>query len=209
MAKLVVLQPDGTTRDVILDRERLTIGRRVDNDVCLPFPAVSGEHAQVVTILADSFLEDLGSTNGTIVNGKSIAKHFLNDHDLIDIGRQRLTYLSDNDAKPIVLLGDRPQAQLQGLLDRVPPAQVPHVEVPPSRGGGRPPRPIIVEAGANRLLVDLQSADAAAIAGINWSDLLAQGTQWSEAHAGIVTLETGETGTKGWRGLKARGVVTP
>lgn len=53
------------------------------------------------------------------------------------------------------------------------------------------------------------ASDAAAIAGINWSDLLAQGTQWSEAHAGIVTLETGETGTKGWRGLKARGVVTP
>lgn len=134
MGKLVVLQPDGTTRDVILDRERLTIGRRPDNDVCLPFPAVSGEHAQVVTILADSFLEDLGSTNGTIVNGKSIAKHFLNDHDLIDIGRQRLTYLSDNDAKPMVLLGDSPRAQLQGLLDRVPPVQLPQVQVPPSRG---------------------------------------------------------------------------
>ena len=40
-----------------------------DNDVCLPYPAVSGEHAEIVTILADSFLDDLGSTNGTLVNG--------------------------------------------------------------------------------------------------------------------------------------------
>ncbi|MBP8116153.1 MAG: DUF4384 domain-containing protein [Nitrospira sp.] len=53
------------------------------------------------------------------------------------------------------------------------------------------------------------ASDAAAIGGINWSDLLAPGNQWSEAHAGVVTLETGETDTKGSRGLKARGLVTP
>jgi len=72
MGKLVLYLADGTTRDVPLEKERVTIGRRADNDVCLPFPAVSGEHAQIVTILADSFLEDLGSTNGTLVNGKPI-----------------------------------------------------------------------------------------------------------------------------------------
>ena len=71
MGKLVLFLADGTTMDVPLDKERITIGRRADNDVCLPYPAVSGEHAQVVTILADSFLEDLGSTNGTLVNGKA------------------------------------------------------------------------------------------------------------------------------------------
>jgi len=96
VGKLVIYLSDGTTMDVPLVKERVTIGRRADNDVCLPYPAVSGEHAQVVTILADSFLEDLGSTNGTIVNGRPVVKHFLNDYDQIDIGRQRLTYMSDN-----------------------------------------------------------------------------------------------------------------
>ncbi len=71
MGKLVLFRADGTAQEIKLDRERITIGRRPDNDVCLPQPAVSGEHAAVVTILADSFLEDLGSTNGTLVNGKA------------------------------------------------------------------------------------------------------------------------------------------
>jgi pSer/pThr/pTyr-binding forkhead associated (FHA) protein len=94
VGKLVLRLPDGTTREFALDRERVTIGRRADNDVCLPFPAVSGEHAAVVTILDDSFLEDLNSTNGTLVNGKAVAKHFLRDNDEIDIGRQLLVYVS-------------------------------------------------------------------------------------------------------------------
>lgn len=98
MSKLVLLLADGTTLDIKLDRERLTIGRRPDNDVCLPYPAVSGEHAAVVTILNDSFLEDQGSTNGTLVNGRTVTKHFLRDRDQIDIGRQRLIYVVDDAA---------------------------------------------------------------------------------------------------------------
>jgi pSer/pThr/pTyr-binding forkhead associated (FHA) protein len=107
MSKLVLYLPDGTTLDIPLDRERMTIGRRADNEVCLPNLAVSGEHAVVVTILADSFLEDLGSTNGTLVNGKAIAKHFLRDRDEIDIGKHKLVYCADDDVvlEPAVVRG--------------------------------------------------------------------------------------------------------
>jgi len=100
MAKLVVFLPDGAALDVPLRRERTMIGRRAGNDVVLPNLAVSGEHAVVVTILADSFLEDLNSTNGTRVNGDPIAKHFLRDRDEIEIGRHKLIYCVDEDAKP-------------------------------------------------------------------------------------------------------------
>jgi predicted component of type VI protein secretion system len=151
MGKLVLYLPDGTTQDIPLDKERLTIGRRPDNDVCLPNPAVSGEHAQVVTILADSFLEDLGSTNGTLVNGKSIVKHFLADYDQIDIGRQRLTYVSNNDVKVEALPPDLTRDHSRGLSERVEPARaVPQIEVPAA--GDRRPQ----YATGNPLVADLE-----------------------------------------------------
>jgi hypothetical protein len=119
VGKIVLLLADGTTLDVFLNKERITIGRRADNDVCLPHPAVSGEHASVVTILADSFLEDLGSTNGTLVNGKPIVKHFLRDNDQIDIGRQRMVFVSDDNAHVDPLPPDIARSQLMGLTNRV------------------------------------------------------------------------------------------
>jgi predicted component of type VI protein secretion system len=96
MGKLVHFHADGKVAEIRLDRQRITIGRRPDNDICLAYPAVSGAHAAIVTILADSFLEDLGSTNGTLVNGTAVTKHFLRDRDEIDIGQEILIYLADD-----------------------------------------------------------------------------------------------------------------
>ena len=129
MSKFVLLLADGTTLDVPLGKERMTIGRRADNDICLPFPAVSGEHASVVTILADSFLEDLGSTNGTLVNGKPIVKHFLRDHDRIDVGRQLMVFMSNDDARVEPLPVEVTTNKLLGLEARVDAVR------PPSRPG--------------------------------------------------------------------------
>src|SRR5437588_3119234 len=87
--------PDGSTREIPLTRERIRIGRRPDNDIPLPFPAVSGEHAVIVTILSDSFLEDLGSTNGTVVNGNPVKKHFLQNNDVIELGKYKLKFVGE------------------------------------------------------------------------------------------------------------------
>jgi len=109
VGKLVHFQADGSPVELKLDRQRITIGRRPDNDLCLPYPAVSGEHAVVLTILDDSFLEDLRSTNGTLVNGAAVAKYFLRDRDEIDVGRHILIYCADDGAKV-----ERPQTQVDG-----------------------------------------------------------------------------------------------
>jgi hypothetical protein len=119
MGKLVLYLPDGSLHDIPLDKERLSIGRRPDNDICLPYPAVSGEHAAVVTILADSFLEDLGSTNGTLVNGQPVVKHFLRDNDHIDIGRQRLVYFLHDGAVAEPLAPDVLRREVLGLHEQV------------------------------------------------------------------------------------------
>ncbi len=78
-----------------LNQERLTIGRKPDNDIQIDNLAVSGKHALVITILDDSFLEDLGSTNGTYVNGKLVKKHALKDGDVIAIGKHELKYMNE------------------------------------------------------------------------------------------------------------------
>jgi len=95
MSKLIITESSGGSRALVLDKERVTIGRHADNDICLNDKAVSGYHAVVITILADSFLEDLDSTNGTLVNGKQIAKHPLCSGDTIVIGRNSLVYQCD------------------------------------------------------------------------------------------------------------------
>jgi hypothetical protein len=94
MGKLIVTEADGKSRELALDKERVTIGRHADNDIALNDKAVSGHHAVVITILSDSFLEDLDSTNGTLVNGKQVAKHPLSHGDSITIGRNTLVYES-------------------------------------------------------------------------------------------------------------------
>ncbi|HSU76949.1 MAG TPA: FHA domain-containing protein [Burkholderiales bacterium] len=78
-----------------MTKERTTIGRKPHNDIQIDNLAVSGEHAVIVTILNDSFLEDLGSTNGTIVNGNPIKKHFLQNNDVIELGKYKLKFVGE------------------------------------------------------------------------------------------------------------------
>ncbi len=96
MAKLVLSMNGAVQGEYELNQERLTIGRKPDNDIQIDNLAVSGKHALIITILDDSFLEDLGSTNGTYVNGKLVKKHALKDGDVIAIGKHELKYVNEN-----------------------------------------------------------------------------------------------------------------
>jgi len=103
MAKLVLHRDGGEMRDIPLDQDRITIGRRADHDVCLPFPAVSADHAEIITVMADSFLHDLGSTNGTFVNGERVSSQRLQDGDRLTIGRTSATFRGAGAAAGIAL----------------------------------------------------------------------------------------------------------
>jgi pSer/pThr/pTyr-binding forkhead associated (FHA) protein len=98
MAKLILSMDGLVLKEINLTKERTTIGRKPHNDIQIDNLAVSGEHAVIVTILQDSFLEDLGSTNGTVVNGQSIKKHFLQNNDVIELGKYKLKYVNESPA---------------------------------------------------------------------------------------------------------------
>ena len=95
MASITVTLEGKLLREVALNKERITIGRRPHNDIVLDMRAVSAEHAAIITILHDSFLEDLNSTNGTQVNGLPVRKHFLQDQDVIQLAKYEIRYRSD------------------------------------------------------------------------------------------------------------------
>ena len=98
MGKLVITDNSGATTQFDLHAERVTIGRAPGNDVVLNDKATSGRHAAIVTILDDSFLEDLDSTNGTQVNGQPVTKHPLAHGDVVTIGRNTLRYFTTDEA---------------------------------------------------------------------------------------------------------------
>src|SRR6266481_2120872 len=95
MAKLILSMDGLVLKEIPLTKERTTIGRKPHNDIQIDNLAVSGEHAVIVTILNDSFLEDLGSTNGTVVNGNPIKKHFLQNNDVIELGKYKLKFVGE------------------------------------------------------------------------------------------------------------------
>ena len=96
MAKLVLSLNGAVQGEFELDQERFTIGRKPENDIQIDNLAVSGKHSMIITILDDSFLEDLGSTNGTYVNGKLVKKHALKDGDVVAIGKHELKYINEH-----------------------------------------------------------------------------------------------------------------
>jgi predicted component of type VI protein secretion system len=95
MAKLILSLDGQVIKEFTLTKERSTIGRKPHNDIQIDNLAVSGEHAIIMTILNDSFLEDLGSTNGTLVNGQPVKKHFLQNNDVVEIGKYKLKYVTE------------------------------------------------------------------------------------------------------------------
>ena len=95
MAKLILSMDGLVLKEIPLTKERTTLGRKPHNDIQIDNLAVSGEHAVIVTILNDSFLEDLGSTNGTVVNGNPIKKHFLQNNDVIELGKYKLKFIGE------------------------------------------------------------------------------------------------------------------
>ncbi|WP_301102626.1 FHA domain-containing protein [Propionivibrio sp.] len=96
MAKLILSMDGLVLKEITLTKERMSIGRKASNDIQIDNLAISGEHAAVVTILNDSFLEDLNSTNGTLVNGQPAKKHFLQNGDVIELGKYKLKYVAEH-----------------------------------------------------------------------------------------------------------------
>ena len=115
MPQLIATVGGVEVKHVYLTKDRTTLGRKDDNDIVLDNPAVSGRHCVFeLKGLADVYVEDLGSTNGTFVNNLRVRRHKLEDEDVIAISSFRIRFLASTDesgfgATAAMSLGPTPQ----------------------------------------------------------------------------------------------------
>jgi pSer/pThr/pTyr-binding forkhead associated (FHA) protein len=91
---VIVSQVDGY-RVFELNTERTIIGRGEDSDLLLPNISVSRHHAQILMTDGEFSIEDLDSSNGTMVNGKPVTGAVLSSGDEIVLGKFQMVFMGD------------------------------------------------------------------------------------------------------------------
>lgn len=89
-AVLRVTDPDGTTREIVVEGGSLTIGRATDNDLVALDGQVSRHHGRIVGRRGTLVYSDLGSTNGSSVNGVAVTEVVLGVGDRLELGSTAL-----------------------------------------------------------------------------------------------------------------------
>ena len=97
MPKMIVSIDGVVIKEVQLTKERTMLGRRPYNDIVIDNLAVSGEHAVMHMTEHEVEVEDLGSTNGTYVNGKAIKRQVLRNGDTIEVGKYKIRFLQEEE----------------------------------------------------------------------------------------------------------------
>jgi len=92
MNKIIVNHGSFKVKEVELEHGTLTVGRAADNDLKLDDSAVSSHHAKLVTFFNVTYIEDLNSTNGTLVNGRPVKKYTLHTGDIVLLGKHQLLF---------------------------------------------------------------------------------------------------------------------
>lgn len=97
MPQLIASVDDVEIYRTYLTRERTSLGRKPHNHIVLTDLAVSGEHCVFELKGLGVEVHDMGSTNGTYINGKMVDRHALQEGDVIAIGKFKIRYHSANE----------------------------------------------------------------------------------------------------------------
>jgi hypothetical protein len=96
MGKIIIKFNNEVIDHIDLKQGDMKIGRKPGCEIMIDNLAISGEHANIFTVGEDSFIQDMGSTNGTFVNNKKITKHHLKNGDAVVIGKHTLVFLTES-----------------------------------------------------------------------------------------------------------------
>lgn len=107
---MVLIKKDGTRKEFTLPGKVAVLGRRQDCDFCIPLNLVSRRHCQLDTRHDTLKIRDLGSTNGTLVNGQKVKEAELSAGDLLQIGPLTFGIQIDGQPADIALPGQEATA---------------------------------------------------------------------------------------------------
>src|SRR5277367_5870371 len=96
--RIIVIEPNGTNREVTVTTTPFRIGRQAGNELTLRDSRISRQQAQIVSANGTMVLEDMGSRHGTFVNGEKTLRHELQAKDKIDFGMAdsyKMVYLGE------------------------------------------------------------------------------------------------------------------
>lgn len=99
MGRLLVATDGRTVQEITLTQGRIIVGRTPDNDLQIDSRFVSRHHCQITTSANSSVIEDLNSTNGIYVKSRRVRRHYLNDGDVVLVGKHELIYVDERLAR--------------------------------------------------------------------------------------------------------------
>jgi predicted component of type VI protein secretion system len=124
MSKLVIIKDDAVLNEIQLDERKMVIGRDAESDIALSDQSVSRHHAAISRVFNEYFVEDFGSTNGTLLNNKAVTKHILKNGDVLQIGNFEVRFevdveefvAADEDLERTVVL--RPKKKPEAVVSK-------------------------------------------------------------------------------------------
>lgn len=129
MPKLILKFEAAVIKEYPIITSTVTVGREPDNDIPIDHPAISRHHCKIMLQGDTYFVEDLNSTNGTMVNGKKIIKAGIHNQDVVNLAKHSLTLIDDRPVTASEIAAQQADAPAPPAVPAAPPADDPAVRV--------------------------------------------------------------------------------